>query len=41
MHFQKKIISFLLIGMVGAGVILAADLTKEEQAWVAKALPGR
>ena len=37
MHFQKKIISFLLIGMVGAGVMLAADLTKEEQSWVAKA----
>ena len=37
MHFQKKLISFLLIGMVSAGVILAADLTKEEQAWVAKA----
>jgi len=37
MRFQKKIVSFLLIGMIGTGVILAADLTKEEQAWVAKA----
>ncbi|MGA2363309.1 MAG: C45 family peptidase [Candidatus Aminicenantales bacterium] len=37
MHFKKTIICFLLIGMVCAGVILAADLTKEEQSWVAKA----
>ncbi|MCX6570521.1 MAG: C45 family autoproteolytic acyltransferase/hydrolase [Candidatus Aminicenantes bacterium] len=37
MHFNKKIVSLLLIGMVSAGVLLAADLTKEEQSWVAKA----
>jgi len=37
MHFEKKMICFLLIGMVSAGVLLAADLTKEEQSWVAKA----
>lgn len=37
MHFNKKIASFVFIGLAAAGVMLAADLTKEEQSWVAKA----
>lgn len=37
MHFRMRIISFLLIGMISGSVILAAGLSKEEQAWVAKA----
>ena len=38
MRFPKRIFFFLLIVAVGASLVLAADLTREEQAWVAKAV---
>lgn len=38
MHFLKRLICFLLLGAVTAGLILAAELSKEEQTWVAKAI---
>jgi hypothetical protein len=38
MRYPKKIIFFLLVAAVTAGLVLAADLTQEEQAWLAKAV---
>jgi hypothetical protein len=38
MRFFKNFICLLLIAAVTAGLALAADLTKEEQAWLAKAV---
>ncbi|MGZ5495416.1 MAG: C45 family autoproteolytic acyltransferase/hydrolase, partial [Candidatus Aminicenantales bacterium] len=37
MPLQKKIASLMLIAVVGASALFAADLTKDEQSWVAKA----
>ena len=38
MRLFKRFMTFLLIAAFTAGLVLAADLTKEEQAWLAKAV---
>jgi hypothetical protein len=38
MRYPKRTIFFLLIAAVTASLVLAADLTQEEQAWLAKAV---